>query len=216
MKPKRKSPFKKGSKELDAEVDPSWTGPRNFFDYGWGYFNAGDLLARTIVNALGGKWKGWNLDDESKEYLVGDVYPDVLIFPLLGLYRQGTELMLKHFIYDKPNAGAFDEDAKKHRLLKLWEQAKQELVNIGFKEDSEECIKVQAFVEKLNELDPRGEAVRFPVDYLRNIFFENHAPINIESIFQEGREVGEILHYIAEGRNEILSEATEEVTYLEN
>ncbi len=206
MKPKRVSPFKNGERQFDAEVDPSWSAPRDFFDYGWGYFNAGDLLARTIISAVSGKWKDWKLDDENLEYLVGDVYPDVLIFPLLGLYRQGTELMLKHFIYDKPNANDFDEDAKKHKLPKLWEQAKRELIDIGLRDDSEESQKIQSFVEKLNELDPKGEAVRFPVDYLRTVFFKDREPLNIESIFQEGREVGQILHYLAEGRQEIWSE----------
>lgn len=206
MKPKRESPFKNGSKQFDAEVDPSWAGPRDFSDYGWGYFNAGDLLARTTLNALSGRWKDWNLDEESKEYLVGDVYPSVLIFPLLGLYRQGTELMLKHFIYDKPNPKEFDEAAKKHKLLELWEQAKVELVSLCLKEARPDFQKVESFVEKMHMLDPKGEAVRFPVDYNLNIFFRNHEPVNIESLFQEGREVGEIFYLLAEHRVEIWSE----------
>lgn len=211
MKPKRKSPFGKGSRrELDIEMNPTWAGNVDFKTYGFGYFNAGDLLARTIINAETGKWQEWNLDEENIEWLVGDVLSaGSLIYPLLGLYRQGTELMLKHFIYDKPNAPEFDEAAKRHQLLKMWSQAKAELFALGLKEESDEIRKIQVFVEKLDGLDPRGEAVRFPTDYLRQIFFKDYDIINIEPIFQDAREVREIFYGLAEGRQETWSESME-------
>lgn len=208
MTKKQKSPFKKGDARLKAEVDPSWT-TTDLGTYGFGYFNAGDLLARTIINAITGKWKDWRLDEENLEWLVGDVYPDTLIFPLLGLYRQGTELMLKHFIYDRPGAEDFDEAAKKHNLEKLWAQAKEHLLLLGLKNESYEVSKIDAFIKKLHELDPKGEAVRFPTDYSRKAFFRDHEPLNIEAIFQEAREVREVFEGLAEWRHEIWSESVE-------
>jgi|SRR3989344_7757044 len=100
---KKRFPFGKG-KDWRLNI---WRGDTyDFASYGIGYFDAGNFLAKEIIGSGGAP---------------GDVALEVAIYPILYLYRQATELMLKHFIYDKPNAALVRGN---HNLESLWKQAR--------------------------------------------------------------------------------------------
>lgn len=186
----KSSPFGKGrNPSLNACVGQNG-GPYDYASYGVGYFQAGNLIGRYIVETR----------DAS-----GELPIDIAFYPLLYMYRQGSELMMKHFIYDKKNA---PENPGQHNLKKLWKKAKSELLNLfkqqyGLNESSEYITKIENFILKLHELDPEGEVMRFPEDIAKNKFLQEYSIINIEPIYTDGLEVSRIFEILAHGREEL-------------
>ena len=112
---------------------------------------------------------------------------------------------MKHFIFDKLNAPKNDRE---HDLKKLWSRCKTEME--GFfgavyrgKELSEPIEKLESFILKMHELDPRGEVTRFPEDPKGNLFLQEYSVINVEPIYQAANEVLQIFESFLDARNEM-------------
>ncbi len=197
MNQKKDSPFGKGKNwNLNACVGTNG-GPYNYADYGSGYFQVGNLFAKQLIDA-GGYPNG--------------VPIDVGIYPLLYLYRQGTELMMKHFIFDKANP---PKNSKEHDLKKLWAHSKKEILNLftsmyGEEELKEPIAKIENFIEKMYELDPRGEVMRFPEDPSGSPFLQDYSIINIEPIYDAAKKVQGIFESFIAAKNE-MSEYADEI-----
>ena len=65
-------------------------GPYDFYSYGAGYFKAGHVLAQKLIDAESGKHS--NSEQKEQEFFVENLVIDVVIYPVLYLYRQGTTL----------------------------------------------------------------------------------------------------------------------------
>lgn len=173
MKASKVSPFGEGGNwQLNACVGSNG-GPYNFADYAYGYLALGNSVAEQIIKS-DGHW--------------GDVPIDVGIYPLLYLYRQGMELMLKHFIYDRQGVTRINGS---HDLEKLWIESKQVLTELlGSYPDLDETLqKIEQFIKKLSELDPNGEVMRFPENLQRKTFLSDYSIINIEPIYESAKEM---------------------------
>ena len=175
----KKSPFGEGKNwKLNACVGNNG-GPYNYFDYACGYFQAGDALAERLIQNSG--------FDMSMQI-------DATIYPLLYLYRQGLELILKHFVnIDNVNAS--------HDLTKLWSscetQVKDLLQNSYNKSDYTSSLKsIESFILKMQELDPSSMVSRFPEDKNKNNFLSDYSIINIEPIYVSARDFFGVMSYL--------------------
>lgn len=198
-KRKRQFPFGRGSSPF-LNV---WRGGTNdFAAYGSGYFDAGNFLAKHIIETR----------DAS-----GELVLDVAIYPVVYLYRQGTELMLKHFIYDKPNATPLRGN---HNLEALWKQARPEIETMldqyGGPTEKKALKKLDKFISRLHMADPSGEAFRFPEDLKRGKYLEEYIEINIQPIYESGKEAGETFIWFADARTEIRADEYEAMQELES
>lgn len=186
------SPFGKGTDwHLNACVGPNG-GPYDFAAYGSGYFEAGNLIGKHMIETSGAD---------------GEISIDVSIYPFLYMYRQGCELMMKHYIYDKKDA---PKTEREHDLKKLWEKAKEEILLLfgqeyGLTESSESVTKIEDFILKLHDLDPKGEITRFPESLDKERFLQEYSIINIEPIYEAGLEVSRFFEVFASGREEMHS-----------
>ena len=175
------SPFGTGSNwNLNACVGTNG-GPYNYADYASGYLGVANSTAKRLIESKG----------------LEDVFLDIAIYPLLYLYRQGLELIMKHFIYDRHNP---PKNEVEHDLKKLWGKSKIEMEYIlepilGKEKLREALEKLAIFILSMHELDPRGQVMRFPEDPFGNLFLQDYSIINIEPIYTGGKEVEMIFDY---------------------
>jgi hypothetical protein len=191
-KRKRKFPFGKGkSWHLNA-----WRGePNDFLDYSIGYFDAGNVISKHIIDSGAAS---------------GEIALQVGIYPILYLYRQATELALKHFIYDRPNAAQLRGN---HNLENLWKQARPEIETMlnqyGGPTEQKALKKLDKFIAQMHAADPSGEAFRFPEDLQHNKYLEEFKEINLQPIYESSKEAGETLLWFADAHTELCAEEYE-------
>ncbi len=189
---KRKFPFGKGkSWYLNAGRGE----PNDFLAYSFGYFDAGNVISKHIIDSRAAS---------------GEIALSVGIYPILYLYRQATELALKHFIYDKPNAAQLRGN---HNLENLWKQARPEIETMldqyGGSAEKKALKKLDKYIAQMHTADPSGEAFRFPEDLQRNKYLEEFKEINLEPVYEFSKEAGEILLWFADARAEIRADEYE-------
>lgn len=185
----KESPFGKGTNSrLNACVGENG-GPYKYLDYAHGYFQAGDALVEKVVQ------------NQTTQSI--DIQIDAVIYPLLYLYRQGTELTLKHFVNR-------DTVKASHDLRTLWEASRtyvEELLTKAYNEtDCRISLKsIDSFISKMHELDPTGMVARFPEDHEKNNFLQDYSLINIEPLYHEACEYFNIMNYITQVEEEYYS-----------
>jgi len=195
---KKQFPFGKGVKWY---LNVGRGDGHDFLDYASGYFDAANLVSKHIIDSR----------DAS-----GEIALQVGIYPVLYLYRQATELALKHFIYDKPNAAPL---RKSHNLEKLWKEARPEIQTMleqnGGKNEMKALKKLDKFIARMHAADPSGEAFRFPEDLQRAKYLQEFKEINLEPIYKSSKEAGETLIWFADARTEIRADEYEAMQELE-
>lgn len=110
-----------------------------------GYKRSGDILTEYILN-------------EKREQ-------DILVFPIVFVYRQYLELRLKKLIIDCRNL--FDEELifpKVHDLVKLWSECKRLLEKFDEEVQEKDLDAVSESIEQFCHLDPNSEAFRYPIN----------------------------------------------------
>ena len=213
----KESPFGKGKSRLfTADIEPGG-GSYSFASYALGYFHAAHLLVWDIAKTNSAEWSKWNLHTEDAEFLLDNANVDELFYPIIFLYRHGTELMTKHFIYDKPDAPSFDDAARRHDLTKLWQQARDELTKFFSLKRAEKAglHKLDVFVQKICQIDLNAEASRFPLDLKKRKSFQSYdgARIDLKSIHDSAVEAEELFMTFVEGRMEEWEYMTEDAAY---
>lgn len=156
--------------ELNACVGTNG-GPYNFEQYAVGYFIAGRQVAAAAV--------------------ADQLQIDLFVYPLVFLYRHAMELALKHLVTVLPSL--YGEEGKyraTHKLLDNWAVAR------GYLERRAEFGRLasipafEAILRDFIELDPNGEAFRFPEERAGVPFLQSTTHINVE-VFARAMEFGE-------------------------
>ena len=115
---------------------------------------------------------------------------NTVIFPILFLYRQYTELTLKEIIgYSQYLSEHRDVRQGGHDLKNLWCAAKS-YIQRHYKETSnDELTQIQGIIQYLHKLDPTSQASRFPVISQKDSggkrlasFAYNAEPIDIDEL----------------------------------
>lgn len=119
-------------------------GPYDFRAYAAGYFRAGE----RILDGL--------LDDSTSV--------DLIIYPLVYVYRQAIELSLKHLVVVLPPLwGETVKPKPTHRLMDNWTTVRSYLEKVeDFDPDKTLLPKVELVLSDFVAIDPTGEVFRFP------------------------------------------------------
>jgi|SRR5208283_370874 len=161
--------------------------------YADGFLHAGDRLV-----------EGWS----------GQPWEDELIYPLLALYRQHLELLLKLVIRSAPGFVEETRDwlYKTHELDKLWDKLVEvypESHNWASKECTAACSQL---IREYAEHDPRSFAARYPVDKQEKQTLERLRAIDVHKLKLGVHKVShylgtiiESIHQDREWRSEVAS-----------
>lgn len=117
--------------------------PDSYELYTLGYKRAGDLLAKHVIRTKRDQ--------------------DILVYPLVFLYRQYIELRLKGLI--KAGNLVLDNPSKfpqHHKIDELWKQCRKILENVFPEESSEDFDAVEECIDQFSEKDPFSIAFRYP------------------------------------------------------
>jgi hypothetical protein len=133
--------------------------------------------------------------DRIVESWAGQPWEDELIYPVLALYRQHLELLLKLVIRSAPG---FADDLKDwlyktHELDKLWDKLKEvypESHSWASGECTESCCEL---IKEFSEHDPKSFAARYPVDKQDRQTLQRLRAIDVH-IFKQG--VHKVSHYL--------------------
>ncbi|WP_254508979.1 hypothetical protein [Anatilimnocola floriformis] len=141
--------------------------PAGFDRYASGYFEAGARLVASL-----------------KE---NSVSVDSLIYPLVMLYRHGIETALKHLVRVLPSLCDDDAEVKlTHNLIDNWKIARRYLAELDAGDEG--LDEVEAILKDFVELDPRGDAFRYPEDIKGKRLLQDTSLINVE-VFGERMEL---------------------------
>lgn len=89
---------------------------------------------------------------------------DFLVYPIVFSYRHYLEVMLKQLLRDLRQLFDIEDDSipGTHSLETLWNIAEPLLVQ--HTDDPETYANVRASLRRFNELDPRSDSYRYPID----------------------------------------------------
>lgn len=117
-------------------------GGRAGFDrFARGYFEAGDRLVASL---------------QENPFEV-----DLLVYPIVMVYRHGIEAALKHLAKILPGlCGEPVQVRKTHKLLDNWNPIRRHLAQLGT--DRDDLKRVDELLTNLVQIDPDGERFRYP------------------------------------------------------
>lgn len=150
MTDKSKSWPKKGEQLFRSDIDWWHNACLNYCPdpldlYALGYKRAGDFLAQHVIKTRR--------------------HQDVLVYPLVFLYRQYLELRLKELI--KAGSLLIDKSQrfpKHHSINVLWKQCRKILEEAFPEDSSEDFDSVEDCIKQFSEHDPSSTAFRYPTD----------------------------------------------------
>ncbi|RYD03839.1 hypothetical protein N752_17275 [Desulforamulus aquiferis] len=109
---------------------------------------------------------------------------DLLIYPIVFLYRQFIELKLKEIIKD---GSQLIENPKEipmhHSILNLWKDCRHILERVWPDGPKDDLEAVEKCICEFSEIDPRSMSFRYPVDTKGNPSLPSHlSHINIRNL----------------------------------
>jgi hypothetical protein len=161
----------------------------NYLPDGWSlyadaYKRAGDLLVKHIKE----KHKDQNL----------------LIYPVVFLYRQYIELRLKGLIRDGNQLLDIPEEFQKHhRIDELWKQCRRLLERV-YDGPSDDLEAVEDCILQFSEEDSTSMAFRYPTDKNDNPSLPNLTVINLRNLAEVIARIGSLLDGASIGISEYL------------
>jgi hypothetical protein len=134
-----------------------------WYDYTTGYKEAADLLVAHI-EATGRR-------------------ADKLGYPILFVYRQHLELVVKNLIRVCGHVlGQKQDFPKHHRLGELWEICKRLLLEISPGASPGDIQETTRLFRELHTVDPNADAFRFPEDTRANVSLVSSGDVNLSSV----------------------------------
>jgi hypothetical protein len=118
------------------------TGPANLWAYETGYKLAGDVLSGYVLSTGGDQ--------------------DVLVYPIMFLYRHYLELRLKQLVYEGTQLlGNVSEYPHGHRLVELWSRCRPILAKVYAHDDTADLDRAGKVIQEIDAYDGKGEAFRY-------------------------------------------------------
>ena len=142
--------------------------------YTQGYKQAADTLVETVITTTS--------------------HQDLLVYPILFLYRHYLELRLKGIISDGKRL--LDDDngfPEHHRLIDLWSIVKGVTRKVWQSNDPPEFEYIDHILSELSELDSGSMTFRYPIDKQGHNALKNITYINIRQAAEMIEEAAEFL-----------------------
>jgi hypothetical protein len=119
---------------------------------------------------------------------------DTQIFPILFLYRQYVELELKCLVlrYSKNSRNSKKIFLRKvsHNLLKLWNEAKKQILEVAGSEQQREFVAtVEDYIKQFDELDRSSSSFRYPVTKGLELIHGEEKRINLRVVYDRMKEL---------------------------
>jgi hypothetical protein len=90
---------------------------------------------------------------------------DILVYPIVYLYRQYVELRLKEVIMTTRYCNGDQKDFPAiHNISQLWAELKKEYVELGESATSDDFENANRVINEFSKIDPMSVAFRYPVD----------------------------------------------------
>jgi len=147
-----------------------------------------DWFNNACLNYIKDNWdlyiQGYKLAaDKLVEYVTEkNVDQDLLIFPIVFLYRQYIELQLKIIIREGNKLLDIKEDFENiHELDKLWFKVKEIIIKNSFETDTNILIAIDDYISQFHKIDPTSFSFRYPEDKKRNKNLKGLEKINIRN-----------------------------------
>ncbi len=147
--------------------------------YAVGYKSAADILIEHIFN--------------------NQINQDVLIYPIVFLYRHYLELHLKKLIND---GNKFLELPEKnwnhHKINELWQECKKIITQIFPNEINENINALELLINEFAQKDPISTSFRYPVDTKGNNPISDIKIINIKNLHEIMAKIDNLLCAISD------------------
>lgn len=108
---------------------------------------------------------------------------DMVVYPLVFLYRQALELELKLML---PLARRLADQAPrqdvKHQLMPMWQELRRYLHQLGTPESDPQILSLESFISQLDAVDPGSFAFRYPTDKKGEVSLPNLRHINVRHL----------------------------------
>ena len=162
----------------DVRTNASLHSPGSEFFYAKGYRTAARLLTEQVIET--------------------GIDKNVLVFPILYLYRHHIELILKHltavgaYLLDKELSKDETDKLSKHRLDWLWNNFRPILEKVckevGWKPPTKEDIEgIHSYIRQMTDADPEGQGSRYAASKKGEPSMPHLTNFNIR-VFADGME----------------------------
>lgn len=174
------SPLPEEYDELFTSEDDWWNNAcLNFVQDGWGMYAIGYKEAADVLVK--------HVNDERR-------YQDVLIYPIVFLYRQYLELAIKDLIrHGRRLLDIYEPFPKTHRINTLWNICSALLSKISPGDSEREIKEIGRLLEEFCKVDPTSEAFRYPEDKNGHPSLPGIRHINIRNISEVINKISVIL-----------------------
>jgi hypothetical protein len=152
-------------------------GPWRLFDYAYGYFHAAELIAEALQ--------------------VSSARVDVTIYPLGYAYRHAIELSLKSLTEKLPRIWLGTINLRpSHKLIDNWHAIKPYLQrDKGFDDDNTLIPLIERILTDFLEVDPYGEAFRYPNSKDGTMYLQKYSVINVVVLYHAMKTVREVFDW---------------------
>ncbi len=128
----------------------------------------------------------------------GDALLDLAILPIVYLYRQYLELVIKDIIDTARRLeGEGEAYPKHHNLRKLWTEAERLIRKHYGQQAPEELDHVQPCIDEFDEHDPESFSFRYPTDKKGNASLRDITHINVRNLNETMNRLSSFLDGIA-------------------
>ncbi|OEU56998.1 MAG: hypothetical protein BA871_14595 [Desulfuromonadales bacterium C00003096] len=128
---------------------------------------------------------------------------DLLVYPLVFLYRHYIELRLKEIIRDGNQLLDISKKfPKHHRIDELWKECKRILEEVEV--PSKDLEAVEECILQFTEKDPISMAFRYPTDKKDNLSLPGLSHINLRNLAEVITRIGSLLDSASDGISEYL------------
>jgi hypothetical protein len=154
--------------------------------YASGYKMAADLLVQHVIDTR--------------------VEQDLLIYPIVFLYRQFVELQLKEIILDGKKLFESSEDIPaSHSITFLWNECRKIIEQVWPDGNKDDLDVVEECLNEFSRMDPKSMSFRYPVDTEgKSSLPEGLRYINIRSVGEAMQKIASFLSGCSAGVSEEL------------
>jgi len=146
-----------------------------YFIYASGYREAAELVFQ-------------NLDSGARHH-------DILVYPIVFLFRQSIELLLKDIIMTCYKIVPVKHGYPKHHSLeKLWNEAKASLVKIQIDLKGDDVLAFENLLMEFENVDPFSSAFRYPEDKNKNESLPGLDKLNLTNFMSAATKMYEFLN----------------------
>lgn len=157
--------FKTEDKDLWMSANLNILGKEEkYYIYATGYFEAAKIIYQ-------------NLDSQKR-------YHDILVYPIIYLFRQSIELLMKDIIKTGYKLiHNTDKYFDRHELINLWNEVLEILNESKIEHNTNDIEVITSLINEFDKIDPRSTAFRYPekINGEESLYGINH--INLDTFY---------------------------------